>query len=100
MAKLCTFFGVLALSLSAEAALSDYEKGLCEGLSYRAEEICVELVCGASDRAAVRDCRRSGAMGQVMGQCHKAMLGDVLGDYTKRSGASLSCQGFAYGPKF
>lgn len=81
--------------------LSDFDRGRCEILGFKAEENCVELVCGDTDRAAINDCRESGDWTQVMGSCHPQIIKEAIKSYNQKVSATpVNCSGFRYQPKF
>lgn len=93
--------GLLVFATTSYGALSDYDKGRCEALSYRAEEICVELVCDDYDNATIRECKQNGDFAKVMKSCHPEILPNTVSDYNKRSAdRPVDCRGFSYKPKF
>ena len=94
------FLGVLGSSL-AHASLSDFDSGRCEILGFKAEENCVGLVCGDTDRAAIDDCRRSGEITMVMRSCHPQIFKEAIQSYNKKASENpVNCTGFKYVPKF
>lgn len=101
MLKTTLALGLMLSSLASHGSLSDYEKGKCDVLNYRAEEICVELVCGEADASTIRDCKRSGDFANVMRSCHPQIASETIRAYNQRSTERpLDCRGTSYKPKF
>lgn len=82
-------------------AISDFDRGRCEILGFNAEETCVELVCGDTDRLAIDECRESGEIAMVMRSCHPQIFEEAVLSYNRRASQSpVNCTGFKYVPKF
>lgn len=92
---------LLLLSVSAAATLSPYDQGRCEAFGYRAEEICVGLVCGDTDRDSIRECKDTEEFSQVMTSCWPRVMTGVVSEYNQRaSGSRVSCGSYQYRSKF
>jgi hypothetical protein len=95
------FVTTFLLSTPCFAMLGEFDNGRCEILHFQAEQRCVELVCGDTDRETVADCRDRGEFLQVMSRCQPQLLISMQNDYNKMSANRVpSCSRYHYKPKF